>query len=98
MGNLPVVAAEPHRIEHALTYLRSEWTKVPQYVQDWPTWDEDAKLDFVLEWPMREDQLAMLRSWSAHGDLNADEADCLTEIEHLVAKNRPLLQPLLDED
>ncbi|MEX0783238.1 MAG: hypothetical protein WD557_11350 [Dehalococcoidia bacterium] len=71
---------------------------MPEYVRHWPSWDEDKKLDFVLEWPIREDSLAMLRAWAANGDLGPSEVVCHQDIEELVAKNRPLLQPLLDED
>ena len=98
MGKTPAVAAEPHPIAHALTYLAREWSRVPEYVRAWDSRDEEKKLDFVLEWPIREDQLGMLRAWAEHGDLSPPESASHREIEALVACNRPLLQPLLDED
>ncbi|MGH2610182.1 MAG: hypothetical protein ACRDHF_13965 [Tepidiformaceae bacterium] len=98
MGRTPAVAADPYRIAHVLQYLQREWSQVPDYVRQWPSWDEDKKLDFVLEWDIREDSLAMLRAWAANGDLSPSEAACHREIEELVTTNRPLIQPLLDED
>ena len=85
------------RIELMLAYLGREWNDVPRYIVEWDTWDEDEKLDFVLEWPMWEDALTSLKRWADAGLLAPSEQEEYEDILCTVAKQRPLLAPLLAE-
>ena len=85
-------------IKHRLAWLRKEWEAVPGYAQQWLAWDEETKLDFVLEAGIREDYLAGARDWARRGILKPAQLAELREIEAIASANRPLLEPLLAED
>jgi hypothetical protein len=88
----------PGRISGTLEWLRTEWgERVPQYVRAWEHWDEDEKLSFVVEAGIREDYLHQAQKWARDGLLSKEELSELRCIEESVERNRPLLQPLLDE-
>ena len=89
----PPVTSE--RIEHELGYARREWGAIPSYVAAWEQWDEDERLDFVIEWPIRESALTLLRGWASQGLLTLDQRREYEDILCTVAKYRPLLAPLL---
>lgn len=85
------------RIEHALDYLMSEWGAIPDVSAEWDDWDEYSRLDFVLEWPLREDQLHQLQGWHASGLLTAIQLERFRQIEEFIDRNRPALERLLED-
>lgn len=97
---MATVAQQPElmtRIEHALDYLLSEWSAIPEVAAEWDDWDEYSRLDFVLEWPIREDQRHLLQGWRAHKLLNANQLERLLHLEELIDRNRPVLERLLED-
>jgi hypothetical protein len=84
-------------IEHELDYARREWESVPVYLRAWADWDEDERLDFVLEWAIRESSLTVLRAWAANGLLSEQQQERYDDVLCTVAKHRPLIGPLLAE-
>jgi hypothetical protein len=90
-------AATNQRIEHELDYARREWESVPEYLAAWTNWDEDERLDFVLEWAIRESSLTLLREWAANGLLSRQQQERYEDLLCTVAKHRPLIGPLLAE-
>ncbi len=96
-ANAPAVTRQ--RMNGILSWLEEEWRdRVPEYAEAWERWTEDEKLVFVSEATIRDDRLHQAREWRRQRLLSPAQAKKLQCIEELVAKNRPLLQPLLDED
>ena len=83
------------RIDHYLDYLQREWGGVPELAAEWDTWDEDSQLDFVLEWPIREDGLHQLHAWAEQGMLSPGQRTRYDALLSLVAQHRPMLETLL---
>ncbi len=82
-------------IERYLTSLADEWASIPVVAEEWPAWDELARLTFVLEWSMYEDRLAQLADWAEEGRLTAMQHERYRELLRLVARHRPTLTKLL---
>ena len=85
------------RIEHALDYLIREWEAIPEVVSTWDTWDELDRLDFVIEWPIREVQLKQLRQWQGEGQFSAEQLKRFGDLELLIARHRAAVERLLAE-
>lgn len=94
------VATPPtvERVTATLDYACREWLRVPEYVRDWPKWDEDQRLVFVLEWPKREDALEELDSWHMRGALPEPLQTRYSSLKRVVDSNRPLVEPLLVDE
>jgi hypothetical protein len=84
-------------IDHSLKYLIAEWSDIPVVAAGWDTWEEPDRLDFVLEWPLREMRLDELRHWQAEGRLTALQQIRFEELERLIQCNRPTVDRLLAE-
>src|SRR5437763_1840659 len=62
----PILTAQ-QRVDPYLDYLFREWRQVPQIAREWDEWGDHEQLDFVVEWPIREDRLHQLRQWHEQG-------------------------------
>jgi len=78
--------------------LFREWGRLPQVEAEWASWEEPDRLVFVLEWPMQEDRLHLVRGWAAQGVLMPEQMARYHELESLIEKHRPILERLLSED
>ncbi len=85
------------RIEHYLDYLLREWRSIPEIAAEWDEWEELERLDFVLEWPIREDRMHQLRNWSAQGLLTPSQCARYDEVLKLEVHHRPALEQLLKD-
>ena len=83
------------RIEHYLDYLIREWEDVPHLAAEWLEWDEHDQLDFVIEWPIREDRLHQLQHWTEQGLLTPEQYARYEDLLTLVEQHRPMLDRLL---
>ena len=83
------------RIERSLDYLFMYWAAIPEIASDWDQRAEDDRLDFVLEWPLREDRLRQLRRWDEEGRLSSAQILRLRDLERLIRRYRPTLDRLL---
>lgn len=82
-------------IDDYLDYLEREWRRLPAIARAWSTWDDDERLDFVVEWPIREDRLQQLQQWSNRGAFTRTQHDRHDDLVRLVEEYRPLLRDLL---
>ena len=78
-----------------LTYLIREWQAVPRLATEWTSWDDLDQLDFVVEWPIREDRLQQLQQWAEQNFLTSAQCTRYEELLRLVAQYRPTLERLL---
>ena len=58
------------RINSLLDYLISEWESLPALFAEWSDWDTQDRLDFVLDWPIRDDRLRELLVYAKCNCLN----------------------------
>jgi len=83
------------RADDYLAYLTREWEALPALAAEWPGWQEEDRLDFCLEWPIREDRLAELTEWAEQGALSPQQESRYRRLLALIATYRPLLEELL---
>lgn len=84
-------------IDKSLDYLANEWADIPEVAAGWDTWEEPDRLDFVLEWPLREMRLHELQRWEAEGRLTAAQQQRFKELECVIHRHRPTVDRLLAE-
>ena len=82
------------RTDTYLVYLATEWASVPNVSAFWAAWDEDERLDFQVEWAIREDRLGVLEEMAAADALTLTQCDRLAVLQRLVARNRPTIERL----
>jgi hypothetical protein len=97
MASLVEQSALAPRIDHALDYLIRQWLAIPEVVSTWETWDELDRLDFVLEWPVRESRLNQLRQWRDEGQLSIQQLKRFAALERLIRRHRAAVDRLLAE-
>ena len=85
---------DKQRVEKYLDYLEREWARVPQIAAEWAGWDEDDRLEFQVEWGIRDDRLADLGRFTRIGLLLPDQEARFDRLQELIARNRPRLEHL----
>jgi len=83
------------RIDHYLAYLTDEWAAIPDLAAEWADWEDHERLDFEVEWPLREDRLRQLRQWSTKGLLTAEQQTRYAGLQGLIERYRSVLERLL---
>jgi hypothetical protein len=83
------------RIDAFLAYCRKEWGAIPEIAEEWASWSDGDRLEFALEWPIREDRLKQLGGWAKQGFLTPAQRRRYGQLTTVVAAHRPLLQGLL---
>jgi hypothetical protein len=97
MASLAQQSPLTSRIDHVLEVLTRQWLAIPEVVSTWESWDELDRLDFVLEWPLREIHLGQLRQWCNEGQLSAEQHRRLADLERLIQQHRAAVDRLLAE-
>ena len=82
-------------IDDYLAYLWAEWESIPALAAEWDDWDAYEQLDFVMEWPIREDRLLMLRDWAAAGCMTDEQQARYNQLLDLIAAHRDTLERLI---
>jgi hypothetical protein len=82
-------------IDDSLDYLTCEWAVIPEIAEEWESWDEIDRLDFVLEWPLRESRFLQLQQWSDEGLLTAAQRHRFANLESFMQRHRATLDELL---
>jgi hypothetical protein len=83
------------RIDDFLDYLAEEWLAIPRVAQEWADWSPYERLDFVLEWPIREERLEQLQVYAERGLLTPAQNARYAALRQLVQENRGTLEELL---
>ena len=86
------------RIDWLLRYLTSEWMAVEEAVGEWDAWSDHDRLDFRLEWPIKESYLHILRQHAVRQELSAEQCTAYESLQRLIDRQRPSVQSLLRED
>ena len=82
------------RADAFLDYSFLEWEAVPDYVEEFETWDEIQQLVFIHEWDIRESALRVLRDFAEQGLLTPTQHERYKELLALVARHRPAIERL----
>ncbi len=73
------------------------WRGLPEVAAEIAGWDEIERIDFVHEWPLQEMKLERLREYAGDDELMTEGQRLrYGELEELVARNRPIIEGLLD--
>lgn len=83
------------RANSYLCYLMDEWSDLPNLAAEWAAWDDADRLDFRLEWSIREDCLMQLQEWDRGSRLAPEQHAELARLLTLIADYRPILEELL---
>lgn len=84
-------------IDRSLDYLLRNWAAIPEVAAEWDAWDEPDRLDFVIEWPLREDRWRQLERWAADGLLSAAQRGRYAALQELMRRHRATVDGLLAE-
>ena len=84
-------------IDDYLQYLLREWSMLPWVFSEWNDWEEHERLNFVLEWPIRDDRLLQLRRWQERGLLEPEQERQFAQLLGLIELHRSHLDRLLAE-
>ena len=83
------------RIDHFLDYSFNEWESVPDYIEEFPTWDDLQQLAFVHEWDIRRSGLHVLEDYAAQGAMTPAQQARYQELLVLVQRYEPAIERLL---
>ena len=95
-----LVKTDAYSADHAdgnLDYLLREWQSIPSLAEEWDEWDDGDRLNFELDWPVRESYLKLLSRWNDEGLLTTDQRERYHGLLRLVGTTRPLLERLFLE-
>ena len=85
-------------VESYLEYLFRDWNAVPEVADEWSKMEEHERLDFVLEWPIREDRWLQLQHWASHGQLTPAQCARYDALSALITHHRPIIDRLLADE
>ena len=77
-----------------LEYLENRFTELEEAAQDWEQLDAEDKNDLLLEWPLVEDRLSILRRLSAEPGVPHQFESRYYNLLSRVMRDRPLLDIL----
>jgi hypothetical protein len=86
----------PVTIDELLDGLEFHWTRLPDVAARFSDWDDLERLDFIMEWPLQEDDLQSLSELIAAGSPTAEQRRRFHDLLRVVERNRPFLDRLLD--
>ena len=64
MAQVTHILTARERIDPYLDYLFRAWQALPEVAKVWAEWEDHDRLDFVVEWPIREDHFHQLEEWA----------------------------------
>ena len=82
-------------IDQSLDYLTGDWKAIPEIAANWADKDEFERLDFVIEWPLREDRLLRLKQWHRERLLSPPQRERFDELQRMIQHHQPTLAHLL---
>lgn len=83
------------RIDAFLSFCIREWEALPDVADEWAEWGDLERLEFAVEWSIREDRLSQLKQYSEQDRFTRPERDRYDRLLMLVAEHRPILDKLL---
>jgi hypothetical protein len=91
-----VARTTPEIVERELTRAEQAWGQLPEVAALIGRWSEDEALDFLNEWSLEEDNLAVLRGRSARAELTPGQHTRFERVLELATRHRPIIARLMD--
>lgn len=85
----------PVTIDELLDGLEFHWRRLPDVAARFSDWDDMERLDFIMEWPLQEDDLELLSELIAEGNPTAELSDRFDKLLGVVERNRSILDRLM---
>ncbi len=83
-------------IDRWLTHGESAWERLPKVEEEIDGWDSDEAVGYIAGWGAEEEMLRNLDAAAASGDMTEEQAGRYRELKETVAKNRPVIERLLN--
>ncbi len=81
-------------IDPTLSSVTAVLRSMPEVARAWPSWSEDAQVDFYLEWDALMDHLGEVTEAYDEGRLNPDQLASFRELVNTLERVSPLLDSL----
>ncbi len=85
------------RVDWDLERLLGFWRTVPEQAAEWMEWDEDSKLDMIIEWPIDRERLRRVVHAAEAGQLNVEQCRSWQEVQQLIARHRTTVEEMLGQ-
>jgi len=83
-------------VDRLLDQLMGDWQQVPEVATEIDDWDIVAQLTFTEEWPLVEIRLRRLEEHVQQAHLTPSQITQYEELKRLIAKDRPILQRIME--
>ena len=84
----------PVTIDELLERSLHHWSRLPRVAAEIDMWDELEQIDFLMEWPLQEDDLEELAELLASDTPTPDQRRRYADLLQLVDTNRPIVNAL----
>ena len=81
-------------IDPTLSAVSAVLRSMPEVARAWPSWSEDAQVDFCLEWDALMDHLGEVIEAHEEGRLNLQQLSAFRELVNTLESVSPLLDSL----
>ena len=79
-----------------LENLLAFWRTVPEQAAEWPEWDHNSRVDFIIEWPIERAALSRLKQAAKAGLLDARQQRDWQELQQLIDAHRATVEWMLE--
>jgi hypothetical protein len=83
-------------VEKDLENLLAFWRTVPEQAADWPEWEHNSRIDFIVEWPIEREALARLKQAVKVGMLDERQQRDWQELQQLIETHRATVEWMLE--
>src|SRR5437773_949402 len=83
-------------IEKDLQNQLALWRSVPEQAAEWPEWDHNSRIDFIIQWPIERESMTRLRTAAAAGLLDERQQQDWQELQQLIETHRATMEWMLE--
>ena len=83
-------------IENDLKNLLAFGRTVPEQAAEWPEWDHNSRIDFIIEWPIDRERLGRVSEAAKAGLLDERQERDWQELQRLIETHRATVEWMLD--
>jgi hypothetical protein len=83
-------------VENDLKNLLALWREVPELSAEWPEWDHNSRIDFIIQWPIDRERLCRVIDAAAAGLLDERQQRDWLELQQLIETHRAAVEWMLD--
>jgi hypothetical protein len=83
-------------VENDLKNLLAFWRDVPELADEWPEWDHNSRIDFIIQWPIDRERLIRVKDAVAAGLLDERQLRDWQELQQLIETHRATVERMLE--